>query len=199
MRTALVKDSKGEHKIFRYDDYTSQKEFVNDLRGNGYRVIKFTENVEAVIREEEGLATSLEELIQHFDFGGVRVIEHNGEAFFVGRDVATALGYSKLADAVREHVPDKFKGIREMEPPVANRMSLSLVKQGCISWSCVASCLRRLSSRIGFARMYCRVFARQAVTLYQVNRRSRRGLQKVGLLVRVAEHKVVPQVNNFVC
>lgn len=40
IRTALVKVAKNEHKIFRYDDYATQKEFAADLRGNGYRVLK---------------------------------------------------------------------------------------------------------------------------------------------------------------
>ena len=40
MRTALVRVSKDVHRIVRYDDYSSQKEFADDLRGNGYKVLK---------------------------------------------------------------------------------------------------------------------------------------------------------------
>lgn len=39
MRTALVKNENGL-SVKHYDDYTSQKEFAEDLRGNGYRVLK---------------------------------------------------------------------------------------------------------------------------------------------------------------
>ena len=40
MRTALVRSEDGNLHVFRYDDYNSQKEFVEDLRGNGYAVLK---------------------------------------------------------------------------------------------------------------------------------------------------------------
>ena len=51
------------------------------------------------------------------EFGNIRVIIRDGEPWFVGKDIATALGYVRTADAVREHVPDKFKGVGEMETP----------------------------------------------------------------------------------
>ena len=40
MRTALVRREDGNLHICRYDDYNSQKEFAEDLRGNGYAVLK---------------------------------------------------------------------------------------------------------------------------------------------------------------
>lgn len=40
MRTALVRNESGALTVKRYDDYGSQKEFADDLRGNGYRVLK---------------------------------------------------------------------------------------------------------------------------------------------------------------
>lgn len=53
------------------------------------------------------------------DFGEVRTLEINGEPWFVGRDVATALGYSDAKKAIRVHVDDEdkhlFKG-DEMAP-----------------------------------------------------------------------------------
>ena len=57
------------------------------------------------------------QIFNHPEFGGVRVVELDGETFFVGNDVAIALGYSQPAKAVREHVPDKFKGVSEMDTP----------------------------------------------------------------------------------
>lgn len=39
MRTALVRGENGL-SVKRYDDYTSNKEFADDLRGNGYKVLK---------------------------------------------------------------------------------------------------------------------------------------------------------------
>lgn len=40
MRTALVRDWNGNLKIMRYDCYTSNKEFAEDLHGNDFRVLK---------------------------------------------------------------------------------------------------------------------------------------------------------------
>lgn len=40
MRTALARNPDGNLVTMRYDDYTSNKAFADDLRGNGYRVLK---------------------------------------------------------------------------------------------------------------------------------------------------------------
>ena len=40
MRTALVRTGINCHKVIRYDDYKTQKAFAEDLRGNGYKVLK---------------------------------------------------------------------------------------------------------------------------------------------------------------
>lgn len=47
----------------------------------------------------------------------VRTIEKNGEPWFVGKDVATILGYSDTADAVKKHVDPEDKGVGEMPTP----------------------------------------------------------------------------------
>lgn len=56
---------------------------------------------------------------QLFNFEGqqVRTITINNEPYFVGKDVATALGYSQTAKAVREHVPEQFKGVSKIDTP----------------------------------------------------------------------------------
>lgn len=40
-------------------------------------------------------------------FGRVRTIYEGGEVFFVGKDVATALGYSDTDQAIRQHVDNE--------------------------------------------------------------------------------------------
>lgn len=40
MRTALYRNSTGNLAIMRCDDYKTINEFADDLRGNGYRVLK---------------------------------------------------------------------------------------------------------------------------------------------------------------
>lgn len=43
------------------------------------------------------------------EFGQIRTIERGGEPWFVGKDVAAALGYSNTADAIQKHIDDEDK------------------------------------------------------------------------------------------
>lgn len=49
------------------------------------------------------------------DFGSVRVVEKNGEPWFVGRDVAIILGYSNPRDAISKHIDDEDKGVAKCD------------------------------------------------------------------------------------
>lgn len=49
------------------------------------------------------------------EFGEIRTIQKDGEPWFVGKDVATALGYEKPTDAVRKRVDEETpQGLQEM-------------------------------------------------------------------------------------
>ena len=50
-------------------------------------------------------------------FGAIRTMEIDGEPWFVGKDVATALGYSNPQQAVRIHVDEEDKGVNEFSTP----------------------------------------------------------------------------------
>ena len=45
------------------------------------------------------------------EFGAIRTIEKDGEPWFVGKDVAAALGYKEPTKAAREKVDDDDKGV----------------------------------------------------------------------------------------
>lgn len=74
------------------------------------------------------------------EFGEIRTVEVNGEPWFVGKDVATALGYKNPQEAVRNHVDDEEKGVSEIltpggkqTVPVINESGLySLVLSGIV-------------------------------------------------------------------
>ena len=53
----------------------------------------------------------------HEMFGDIRAIEKDGEPWFVGKDVAMALGYSRTADAVAAHVDAEDKGVGKIPTP----------------------------------------------------------------------------------
>lgn len=51
------------------------------------------------------------------EFGEIRTIEQNGEPWFVGKDVAAALGYSNPRDAIAKHVDEQDKGVAICDTP----------------------------------------------------------------------------------
>ncbi len=61
----------------------------------------------------------MENKLQLFDFNGqqVRTVIIDNEPYFVGKDVATILGYNNPSVAVSKNVSDKYKGVSEMETP----------------------------------------------------------------------------------
>jgi len=78
-------------------------------------------------------STSQCELFNHPEFGNLRCIKIDGEPWFVGKDVATALGYSNHRDALSKKVypEDKMDGVaicdsigRQQKPVFINESGL---------------------------------------------------------------------------
>jgi prophage antirepressor-like protein len=58
------------------------------------------------------------QIFRNETFGEIRTMTNEkGETFFVGKDVAMALGYSNPLKALRVHVDDEDKGVTEMGTP----------------------------------------------------------------------------------
>ena len=53
----------------------------------------------------------------HPEFGELRTVEIDGEPWFVGKDVAAALGYTNSRDAIATHVFADDKGGRKYRHP----------------------------------------------------------------------------------
>ena len=51
----------------------------------------------------------------HEMFGDIRAIEKDGEPWFVGKDVAVALGYTNTRKAIADHVDDEDKGVTKCD------------------------------------------------------------------------------------
>lgn len=51
------------------------------------------------------------------DFGEIRAVEIDGEPWFVGKDMAVALGYSNPRKALADHVDDEDKGVTKCDTP----------------------------------------------------------------------------------
>ena len=61
-------------------------------------------------------------------FGQVRTIEIDNEPWFVGKDVAEALGYSDTAKAIRVHVDPEDKGVDEMATP-GGKQNITIINE----------------------------------------------------------------------
>lgn len=57
------------------------------------------------------------EIFKNEEFGEIRVLEINGEAWFVGKKIAEILGYVNPQKAIREHVDKDDRGVNEMDTP----------------------------------------------------------------------------------
>ena len=53
------------------------------------------------------------EIFNNPEFGQIRATEINGEPYFVGKDVAEALGYTNPQKAIRDHVDEEDKTLNE--------------------------------------------------------------------------------------
>lgn len=85
------------------------------------------------------------------DFGEVRTLSIDGEPWFVGKDVAQALGYGEgksLANAVANHVDADDKGVTEMMTPGGKQNMIIINESGLYSLV--------LSSKLPTARTFKR-------------------------------------------
>lgn len=55
------------------------------------------------------------EIFNNSEFGEIRTLEINNAPWFVGRDVATVLGYSNPRKAIGDHVDDEDKGVTKCD------------------------------------------------------------------------------------
>lgn len=67
------------------------------------------------------------------EFGNVRTVTIDNEPWFVGKDIALALGYAKPTDAVRKRVDEEDTGISEMETPSGLQQMVIVNESGLYS------------------------------------------------------------------
>lgn len=71
------------------------------------------------------------EVFKNPEFGEIRTVVVNDEPWFVGKDVAEALGYGtgkSLANAVANHVDEEDKGVTEMMTP-GGRQKITIINE----------------------------------------------------------------------
>ena len=67
--------------------------------------------------EQSKFYTEAPTVFNHPEFGELRTVEISGEPWFVGKDVAVALGYSDTTQAIRKNISDEDKMTRPGDAP----------------------------------------------------------------------------------
>lgn len=65
----------------------------------------------------------------HPEFGELRTVEIDGEPWFVGKDVAAALGYTNSRDAIATHVFADDKGGVESIDTLGGRQKMTIINE----------------------------------------------------------------------
>lgn len=68
------------------------------------------------------------QIFRNKEFGQIRTVTINNEPWFVGKDVASALGYTNPQKAVRDHVSEEDRGMNEMDTP-SGRQNLVVINE----------------------------------------------------------------------
>lgn len=99
------------------------------------------------------------QIFHHAEFGTVRVIERDEKIYFVGRDVAAALGYTNTKDALASHVDDEDKTLLKRSEnatfEIPNRGLTIITEAGVYSLV--------FGSELPSARMFKRWLAREVL------------------------------------
>ena len=97
------------------DSFIPESEFyLLAMKAKNEKAKKFQDKMAAELARLKANARTnkpalVPQVFNHPQFGNLRSVLIDGEPFFIGKDVAAALGYSNTKQAIIDHVPDKFK------------------------------------------------------------------------------------------
>lgn len=67
-------------------------------------------------------------VFKNAEFGSIRTVTINNEPYFVGKDVAEALGYSNARDAIIKHVDEEDKGVAKCDT-LGGKQNLTIINE----------------------------------------------------------------------
>lgn len=73
------------------------------------------------------------QVFNNSEFGEVRTIEHDGEPWFVGKDVAAALGYKNSRQALATNVEEEDRGVHSVDTPSGTQEMAIINESGLYS------------------------------------------------------------------
>lgn len=68
------------------------------------------------------------QIFNHEKFGKIRGVMIEGVPYFVGKDVAVALGYKEPEKAIRDHVENEDKGVSKLDTP-GGKQSVTIINE----------------------------------------------------------------------
>lgn len=81
------------------------------------------------LEDKENLTMKNElQIFNNPEFGNIRTVMIDDKPYFVGKDVATALGYTNPQKAVRDHVEEEDRGMNEMDTP-SGKQNLAVINE----------------------------------------------------------------------
>ena len=63
------------------------------------------------------------------EFGEIRIVTIDGEPWFVGKDVAAALGYERAAKAIQDHVEKEDKDVVPIQDSIGRMQNTPLINE----------------------------------------------------------------------
>lgn len=96
-------------------------------------VNKYFKCFATIMRRKEKFMTNELEIFKNEEFGEIRTVTINGEPWFIGKDVAMALGYAEPRSAISKKVDAEDKGVAEMETPSGKQKMTTVNESGLYS------------------------------------------------------------------
>lgn len=69
------------------------------------------------------------QIFENPEFGKVRTVEMDGKPYFVGKDVATLLGYVKARNAIAVHVDDEDKKDASIQGNLGGTQTMTIINE----------------------------------------------------------------------
>ena len=67
-------------------------------------------------------------IFENKEFGQIRTVQLNNETYFIGKDIAEALGYSNARDAISRHVHEEDKGVAKCDT-LGGKQDLAVINE----------------------------------------------------------------------
>lgn len=68
-------------------------------------------------------------IFKNQEFGQIRTVQLNNETYFVGKDVATALGYERATKAIQDHVDEEDKDVVPIQDSIGRMQNTPVITE----------------------------------------------------------------------